>query len=55
MGRIWRMDKAQAKVTIAADGRVVIEYGDGHAVYLDVEPDGLVMRLHLGIDPMAHE
>ena len=42
------MDKA--KVTIAADGRVTIEYADGKTVYLDVEADSLVMRLHLGLD-----
>jgi len=44
------MDKTPAVVTVTSDGRVSIEYSDGRTVYLDVEADSLVMRLHLGLD-----
>lgn len=47
------MDKTPAKVTVALDGRVTIEYDDGKTVYLDVEADSLVMRLHLGLDQIV--
>ena len=28
--------------------RVIIRYSDGHTVFLDVGPDSVVLRMHLG-------
>lgn len=43
------MEQLPAVVTVASDGRVAIEYSDGKTIFLDVEADSLVMRLHLGL------
>jgi hypothetical protein len=44
-----------ATVTVIGGAKVVIEYADGHTVYLSVEPDSFVLRWHLGLDGPAGE
>lgn len=47
------MAKIQAEVTVKEmpDGTVdaEIEYADGHTVRLKVQPDSIVLKMHLGI------
>lgn len=35
--------------------KVIIEYDDGHTVYLAVAADSLVLRLHLGLGDATEE
>lgn len=49
------LPRLPATVTLIGGSQVVIEYADGHTVYLSVEPDSLVLRWHLGLDSPAGE
>jgi len=48
-----RPERQKARVTVenVPDGaKVVIEYDDGHTVYLSVTADSPVLRMHLGVE-----
>jgi hypothetical protein len=47
------MDGQKARVTVEdvpGGAKVVIEYDDGHTVYMSVASDSIVLRLHLGLE-----